>query len=425
VESTFEMFLRGFPGTEEVEVNSRGKIIRQLSIINSIKGSDVYLTLNTKLQEYTISRLGSNIAAAVVLDVNNGNILSSVSIPSFNPNVFSKSLSDEEWKKISTAEYSPLLDKTVQGLYPPGSIFKIVIAIAALKYGIVNRNEEIFCNGKYKLGKDEFHCWKRNGHGNTNLVKAIAESCDNYFYEISLRLGIERIHKEATNLGVGRVYEHFLQQQEGIVPNKRWKEKFFGESWQKGETLNTGIGQGYVLLTPVEIGIMASIIVNGGKIIRPNVIKGIKNGEEDIKFKNTFNIENYNLYENTHLNIVKKGMFSAVNTRKGTAWKSRVADKKYIIGGKTGTSQVRKISFEEREKGIIKNEDLPWRKRDHALFIGFAPYNKPKFLTVVVVEHGGSGAKVAAPIGRDLLIASREILLGEKTEQIDNAKEES
>ncbi len=425
VELTFEMFLRGFPGTEEVEVNSRGKIIRQLSIINSIKGSDVYLTLNTKLQEYTISRLGSNISAAAVLDVNNGNILSSVSIPSFNPNVFSKSLSKEEWEQISTAQYSPLLDKTVQGLYPPGSIFKIVIAIAALKYGVVNRSEKIFCNGKYKLGKDDFHCWKKNGHGNVSLVNAISESCDNYFYEISLRLGIEKIYKEAKNLGVGRVYEHFLQQEEGIVPNKSWKEKNFGEPWQKGETLNTGIGQGYVLLTPVEIGIMTSIIVNGGKIIRPNIIKGIKNGEEDIKIDNTFKTNNYNLFDNKHLNIVKKGMFNAVNTRRGTAWKSRVADTEYIIGGKTGTSQVRKISFEEREKGIIKNEDLPWSKRDHALFIGFATNDKPKFVTVVVVEHGGSGAKVAAPIGRDLLIASREILLGEKTKLIDNAKEES
>ena len=425
VELTFEKFLRGFPGNEEVEVNSRGKIIRQLSIKNSIKGSDVYLTLNTKLQEHTISRLGTNIAAAVVIDVNNGNIISSVSTPSFNPNVFSQSLSEEEWKKISTAQFSPLLDKTVQGLYPPGSIFKIVIAIAALKYGVINSSEKIFCNGKYKLGTDEFHCWKKNGHGNVNLIKAIAESCDNYFYEISLRLGIEKIYKEAKNLGVGRVYKHFLQQVEGIVPNKSWKEKNFGEPWQKGETLNTGIGQGYVLLTPVEIGIMTSIIVNGGKIIRPNIIRGIKKGEEDIKIDNTFKTNNHNLYENKHLNIVKKGMFNVVNTRKGTAWKSRVADEKYIIGGKTGTSQVRKISLEEREKGIIKNEDLPWSKRDHALFIGFAPYDKPKFVTVVVVEHGGSGAKVAAPIGRDLLIASREILLGEKTKLIDNSKEES
>ena len=415
VEFTCEKFLRGFPGTEEVEVNSKGKIVRQLSIKHSVKGSDVHLTMNSRLQEYTISRLESKIGAAVVIDAKNGNIISSVSNPSINPNIFSKYMSEEKWDIISGAPNSPLLNKSVQGLYPPGSIFKIVVALAALKYGVINSKEKIFCSGKYELGNEEFHCWKKTGHSNVNFIKAIAESCDNYFYEISLRLGIEKIYKEAINLGVGKVYELFLRQELGSVPNKNWKKKVHGESWQKGETLNTGIGQGFVLLTPVEMAIMTAIIVNGGNIIRPNIIKIIKGNNEDIKIDNTSIESKINFYSKDHLNLIKKGMFNAVNSRKGTAWKSRIEDKNYLIGGKTGTSQVRKISSEERESGIIKNEDLPWGKRDHALFIGFAPYEKPKFVTVVVIEHGGSGSKIAAPIGRDLLVASREILLGEKT----------
>ena len=371
--------------------------------------------MNSRLQEYTISRLESKIGVAVVIDAKNGNIISSVSNPSINPNIFSKYMSEEKWDIISGAPNSPLLNKAVQGLYPPGSIFKIVVALAALKHGVINSKEKIFCSGKYELGNEVFHCWKKTGHSNVNFIKAIAESCDNYFYEISLRLGIEKIYKEAINLGVGKVYELFLRQELGSVPNKDWKKKVYGEPWQKGETLNTGIGQGFVLLTPVEMAIMTAIIINGGNIIRPNIIKIIKGNNEDIKIDNTSAKSKINFYSNDHLNLIKKGMYNVVNSRKGTAWKSRIEDKNYLIGGKTGTSQVRKISSEERKSGIIKNEDLPWEKRDHALFIGFAPYKKPKFVTVVVIEHGGSGSKIAAPIGRDLLVASREILLGEKT----------
>ena len=428
IEQVFESYLRGFPGTEEVEVNSRGRTIRQLSIINSKKGYDIHLTLNTKLQDYMTSRLGSQIGAAVLMDANNGNIIASVSSPTLDANKFSKQISSQEWNRIINSANSPLVNKALKGLYPPGSIFKIVVALAALKYGVIDEKEQLFCNGKFYLGNEEFHCWKKHGHSKVNLLKAITESCDSFFYEISLRVGIDRIHKEAISLGVGKQYTNFLEQEMGIVPNKEWKRKRYNEKWQQGETLNSGIGQGFVLLTPLEMAVITSSIVNGGKTVKPNIIKVIKNKKEEIEIdKSSYTNDNAPediKYNKAHIKFIKKAMYDVVNKRSGTAWKSRVEDNDYLIGGKTGTSQVRKISLEEREKGIIKNKDLPWKKRDHALFVGFAPYDKPKFVTAVIIEHGGSGSKVAAPIAKDILLAAREVLLGKKTIKVEEKMEE-
>ena len=407
IEKVYDSYLRGVPGTEEVEVNAQGNYIRRLSMTKSKPGINVQLTVNSELQDYTNKRIGSNIGATLVIDAKNGNILSSASSPTFDPNIFSKTLNEKSWEKISKATNGPLINRPFNGLYPPGSTFKPVVALAALKYGLIKNNEIFFCNGTYPLGNRDFHCWHKEGHGNLNLINAIAESCDVFFYELAIRLGIEKISETAKLLGFNSYYDDFFGKPKSIIPNKKWKKEKYNERWQKGETLNVGIGQGFLLSTPLELAIMTANLINKGKIISPNIIKFIS-GEvkKDISInkKNNFSID--------HLNIIKKGMFKVINSPKGTAWKSRTNDEEFIIAGKTGTSQVRMISVKERETGILKNEDLPFNQRDHALFIGFAPYKKPKYITVVILEHAGGGSSNAAPVGRDLLIATRKIIEG-------------
>ena len=413
IEKIYDSYLRGVPGIEQVEVNAQGNYVRRLNIEKSKKGYNIQLTINSQLQGYTHKIIGSNIGAALIIDASNGDILASASSPSYDPNIFSKTLSDSSWQRIINSENAPFINRPINGLYPPGSTFKPVVALAALKYGLIKKTDKVFCNGSYTLGNRDFHCWNKVGHGHVNITDAISQSCDVYFYEIALKLGIERISETAKLLGFGNYYDEFFGTTKSIVPNKKWKIDNYNERWQKGETLNVGIGQGFLLSTPLELAIMTGNLINGGKAIRPNIIKSLpdntKVAESSIK-NNNFKIE--------HLNIIKEAMFNVVNTRKGTAWKSRSHDKDYSISGKTGTSQVRIISALERASGIIKNKDLPLNKRDHALFIGFAPFNKPKYITSVVLEHAGGGSTSAAPIGRDLLIASRKIIEGIDTKII-------
>ena len=411
IEKTYDSYLRGVPGREEVEVNASGKYIRRLSLIKSIAGKDVQLTINSDLQDFTHNIIGSNIGAALVLDAKNGDILCSVSSPSFDPNIFSKNLDNKSWKKIINSINAPLINRPINGLYPPGSTFKPVVALAALKFGVINKNEKIFCNGTYTLGNRDFHCWKKGGHGNLNLSDAIAESCDVYFYELALSLGIDKIAETARLLGFGEYYNDYYGISKSIIPDKKWKKDNYNEKWQKGETLNVGIGQGFLLSTPLELAIMTANIINKGNLIKPNIVKSISGEKVDndkLTVRSNFKIE--------HLDIIKKAMYQVINSPKGTAWKSRVNDKGFNISGKTGTSQVRIISKEERESGIIKNEDLPFEKRDHALFVGFAPYNNPKYITTVILEHAGGGASNAAPMARDILVKARKIIEGIDTD---------
>ncbi|MFP6779281.1 MAG: penicillin-binding protein 2 [Alphaproteobacteria bacterium] len=405
IEKVYDSYLRGVPGREEVEVNATGKFIRRLSLIKSIPGKDVQLTINSDLQDFAHNAIGSNIGAVLVLDAKNGDILCSSSSPSFDPNIFSKNLDNTSWNKIMNSLNAPLINRAIKGLYPPGSTFKPVVALAALKFGVINKEEKIFCNGTYTLGNRDFHCWKKGGHGALNLSDAIAQSCDVYFYELALRLGIDKIAETAKLLGFGEFYNDYYGIPKSIIPDQKWKKENFNEKWQKGETLNVGIGQGFLLSTPLELAIMTGNIINNGNTIKPNIIKSIS-GEKSLD--STMMEESS--FKKEHLNIVKRAMYKVVNAPKGTAWKSRVKDQNFDISGKTGTSQVRIISKQERESGIIKNKDLPYEKRDHALFVGFAPFNDPKYITTVILEHSGSGASKAAPLARDLLVKSRKII---------------
>ena len=407
IEKIYDSYLRGVPGIEQIEVNAQGNYVRRLDIEKSKTGYNLQVTINSKLQDFTHKKISSNIGAALIIDASNGDLLSSVSSPSYDPNIFSKTLSNSDWQKIISSENAPLINRPIKGLYPPGSTFKPVVALAALKYGVIKKTDKIFCNGFYTLGNRDFHCWNKAGHGNVNITDAMAESCDVYFYEIALKLGIERIAETANLLGFGSYYDDFFGIPKSIVPNKKWKNDKYNEKWQKGETLNVGIGQGFLLSTPLELAIMTANLINGGKIIRPNIIKSLPDSTKTASPKVI-----YNNFKIEHLNIIKEAMFKVVNSSKGTARKSTSNDEEYPISGKTGTSQVREISMAERATGIIKNKDLPLNKRDHALFIGFAPFNKPKYITAVVLEHAGGGSASAAPIGRDLLIASRKIIEG-------------
>ena len=411
IEKVYDSYLRGVPGREEVEVNASGKFIRRLSLVKSIPGKDVQLTINSDLQDFAHGAIGSNIGAVLVLDAKNGDILCSASSPSFDPNIFSKKLDNQSWNKIINSMNAPLINRPINGLYPPGSTFKPVVALAALKFGVISKDEKIFCNGIYTLGNRNFHCWKEVGHGNLNLEDAIAQSCDVYFYELALRLGINKIAETARLLGFGEFYNDYYGISKSIIPDKKWKKDNFNEKWQKGETLNVGIGQGFLLSTPLELAIMTANIINKGNLIKPNIVKSISGEKVDndkLTVRSNFKLE--------HLDIIKKAMYQVINSPKGTAWKSRVNDKDFNISGKTGTSQVRIISKEERESGIIKNEDLPFEKRDHALFVGFAPYNNPKYITTVILEHAGGGARNAAPMARDILIKARKIIEGIDTD---------
>ena len=411
IEKIYDSFLKGVPGKEEIEVNAKGRYVRRLSMIKSKPGKDIQLTVNSEIQDYAHKAIGSNIGAALVLDAKNGDIICSTSTPSYDPNIFSKTLLDSNWEKIINSANAPLVNRSINGLYPPGSTFKPVVALAALQNGLITDKDKIHCSGTYVLGNRKFHCWKKSGHGNLNLSDAIAQSCDVFFYELALRLGIDKISETAKLLGFGKYYDEYYGIPKSIVPNKKWKKDNFNESWQKGETLNVGIGQGFLLSTPLELAIMTGNLINNGKIISPNIIKSIsgeKIKNDNLNKGNNFNIE--------HLNIIKNAMYKVINSPKGTAWKSRINDEDFQIAGKTGTSQVRIISAKERETGIIKNEDLPYEKRDHALFIGFAPFDNPKYITTVILEHAGGGASYAAPIARDLLIATRKVIEGIDTE---------
>jgi penicillin-binding protein 2 len=333
------------------------------------------------------------------MNCKNGEILAIASSPSYDPNKFVKGISYSDFNELRDNEFRPLASKTVQDAYPPGSTFKIITALAALEAKIITPKESVSCNGKMEVSNRFFHCWKKGGHGEMNLAKSLSESCDVYFYELALKVGIERINKMAIKLGLGVKHDIPMSAiTKGLVPSKEWKSNNRDQEWLIGDTVNASIGQGYVLSSPLQLAIMAARLANG-KNVKPILTKSI-NGKN---IHNLENIEDLDI-EKSHLKIVRKALFQASNDRRGTAYGSRVINDAYRIAGKTGTSQVRNITDAERENGVTKNEDLPWKRRDHGLFINFAPYNNPDIAVAVVVEHGGAGSKSAAPIARDITL---------------------
>ena len=391
LEKTFNELLVGQPGNREVEVNSSGRIIREISKKLSTKGKELNLSIDSKIQKYLTSRIAEHKAGSIVLlDIETGEILSMVSTPNFNSNLIIQKPNVDYWNSLLNNSLSPLTNRSIQGLYAPGSTFKMIVAIAALKDGLIDKNDKVFCEGKIEFGDRFFHCWKTKGHGNMDIVSAIQESCDVFFYNLSIKVGIDRIAEVAKDFGLGQTYNvKLLNQKEGIIPNKKWKKNTYKESWYGGETLNAAIGQGYVLTSPLQLAIMTARIASGGKKINPSILK--------ISKKTSFN--NMNKYAES-LKIIKEAMFKVVNESKGTAINSKASN--FNFSGKTGTSQVKKITMAERESDNFRKKEIEWKNRDHALFVGYMPSEKPRYSLSVVIEHGGSGASTAAPIARDV-----------------------
>ena len=369
--------------------------MKEIERKNGIEGKSLYLTIDSRLQKFAQDAFGDNSGAAVVLDVHSGEILAFVSVPSFDPNLFTKGISHADWNKLLNNERNPLTNKAISGQYSPGSTFKIVVALAALEAGVIDKNTTFDCTGSMKLGNHLFHCWKHSGHGEQNVVEALKNSCDIFFYEVALQLGIEKIADMARKLGMGKATNVGLDnEKDGLIPDEAWKMARYGEKWQQGESVIAGIGQGYVLATPLQLVTMVSRVVNGGYAVNPTFQK--------LDLQDKGKIRKINI-SRKNIEIVKQGMFEVVNSKKGTANTAQFDIDGIKMGGKTGTTQVRRITLEERRKGILKDEDLPWRLRNHALFVGYAPQDKPKYAVAVVVEHGSSGSGVAAPIASKIL----------------------
>lgn len=401
IERLYEKELRGKAGNLKLEVNAVGRVMKEIERIDGIAGNKVDLSLDLRLQQKAYELLGEESGAIVMMKVDTGEILAFASAPAFDPNMFSSGLSTEVWKDLSTNEKKPLLNKAVAGLYSPGSTFKMVVGLAALENGTANKQSRSFCAGKMTLGNHTFHCWKDAGHGYLDIVQALQHSCDIFFYEVAQKLGIGKIAAMARRFGLGEKTNIGIENEKsGLIPDAEWKRKRFGEPWQQGESIISGIGQGYILTTPVQLAVMVSRIANGGYEIAPTFRRVDANDKPALKKMGLApqNIE-----------LVKQGMYDVVNTPGGTALMARFNFNGQRMAGKTGTTQVRRISMKERQTGVLKQEDLLWKYRNHALFVGYAPHDNPKYGIAVLVEHGGSGSSVAAPIASKMLLEALKL----------------
>lgn len=401
-ERALDLELRGSAGNRRIEVNAVGRVIRELDRFEGIGGEDLHLTLDLEMQKYCHERLGDESAATVLIDVRNGDLLATASNPTYDPNPFVLGISSKEYKTLLDDEYRPLHNKWASGMYPPGSTFKMIVALAALEAGVVSPGETVYCPGHLKLGKRRFHCWRRGGHGWVDLRKSIEQSCDVYYYDVARRVGIEKIAEMARRLGLGVDLDlPVAAMRSGLIPTKAWKRKRHETQWLVGDTLNSGIGQGYVLATPLQLAVMTARIASG-RMLQPRLIRARSGSPVLVEQPDDLQINP------RHLAQVRQGMFDVVNSARGTARGSKIKDDEFKMAGKTGTSQVRNITKAERARGVVRNEDLPWHRRDHALFVGYAPADNPRYAVAVVVEHGGGGSKAAAPIAKDILAKVRD-----------------
>ena len=396
VEARLEHNLRGKAGNKQIEVNAVGRVMRELGRQEGQPGANIQLTIDSMLQNYMQVRLlndtASLSASAVLMDVNNGDVLALASGPSFDPNKFVRGISTADFQELQDETLRPQVNKAVQGVYPPGSTFKMITALAALEDGLIDLDETVYCPGFRELGDRKFHCWNRGGHGDVDLIESLAESCDVYYYDIAERVGIEKISAMARRLGFGQRYDLPLSAMHpGLTPTKAWKRENRDADWLIGDTLNSGIGQGFVLASPLHLAIMTSRLATDRNVV-PRLIKTVDGIEPPIAETRSLGLSQQ------HLTEIRRGMFNVVNARKGTAYSSRIsAQDDARMAGKTGTSQVRALPTQ-------RDEEIPWKFKDHALFVAYAPFDKPKYAISVVVEHGGGGSLVAAPIARDIML---------------------
>lgn len=400
LENRYNHLLQGKEGIQKVESNSSGKIVRLLDAKLSKPGKNIETFINKDLQEYCFELLSGKSGSIIVIDVRNGGIVSLVSSPSFDINNFSYGIKNQIWRALQTDQLKPLLNKSISGLYSPGSTFKLIVALLVMQDKSFNVNQSFFCNGHVDLAGHKFHCWKRKGHGKMNLSSAIKESCDCYFYNLANSIEIDDLSKISKVFSIGKKTGIDLpNESSGLMPNRNWKKQNKADSWHLGETYNAVIGQGFTLSTPLQMATMTARLASG-KMIIPSIVKKEQN------------FVNLNL-DSEHLDFVRKSMYRVVNEYKGTAFSSRIKSNSYQMVGKTATSQVRRISLTERETGVLENDDLPYNLRDHSIFTGYTPFNDPNYAISVVIEHHGSGSKVAAPIAKKAL----EFILNYKNKQ--------
>lgn len=404
IEKSQNEILKGTPGILKTEINAAGRSVRVLDKERSFSGKDVTLTLDNRLQKYALSALGEHAASAILMDVHTGAILAMVSAPSFDPTLFLAPISVKNWEKLRDDKRSPLQNKALHGTYSPGSIFKLVVALAGLESEIIKQYTTINCTGHTKIGDQKFHCWKPEGHGPLDLIGALAASCDVYFYEVSQRIGAEKILATARKLGFGEVSGIEMEgEKSGIVPSAEWKKTKYKDSWRMGDTLNLSIGQGFLNVTPLQIVRAVAAIANGGVLVHPHLLLNKVNPDSKVLDINPKNLE-----------IIRIGMFHVVNQPGATAYGARFNINGMKMAGKTATTQVRRITQEQRAKGLLKEKDIPWKYRDHALFAAYAPADRPRYAIVVVVEHGGGGSRVAAPIASKILQETLRLELEDK-----------
>ena len=408
----------GKVGFQRYEVNAFGKRIKQIQVDPGQAGKSFKTTLDIEIQKFTTEVLKDKAASVCVMDIYNGDIISLVSSPSYDPNAFVHGIEEKDWKNLIGNDKKPLTNKALSGLYPPGSTIKTLVALSALENKIIRPLNTVTCKGKIEMFGEKFHCWKKKGHGIMNMRSGIKRSCDVYFYEVARRLGVDRLSETAKKFGLGKkVLSDFSEERSGVVPNTSWKKKYIGQNWYLGETLHSGIGQGYFLSTPIQLCLMTAQIANGGFEIKPRIIfdKSKNNLKEYLKFKNenpnkplpqellVSNFDLKPLFKNQeNIKIIQDAMYSSSNEPGGTSYGSRLEDKRFTFAGKTGSSQIKKFTEEQRE-AEVKQESLDYKSRDHALFVAYAPVNDPKYAISVVVEHGGSGSKAAAPIAKKVI----------------------
>ncbi|WP_415308800.1 penicillin-binding protein 2 [Candidatus Pelagibacter sp. Uisw_099_02] len=428
LEKKFENELIGTNGIQRYEVNAYGKRISQLDHTDGLNGKTIQLTIDTEVQKFCNELLKEVAGSISVMDIYTGEIVAMQSSPSFNPNLFLFGINQDDWQLIRNNPLKPLVNKTLSGLYSPGSTFKPMVALSALENGIIDENFKVNCTGKTEMYGQTYHCWKKKGHGVVNLKNAMKQSCDTYFYEIARKLGVDRLKETSLKFGLGEkvLNETFENEKKGLIPDTKWKKNNLGKGWVIGETLITGIGQGYTQTTPLQLCQMTAQLANGGFKIYPKII--VKKNDkiaEDIRIimnenRKQLDRKNNGLQESTDLlaflnkkeyeplfknskniKLVREAMFASTNEVRGTSYSSRIDDPKYQFAGKTGTSQVKRITKLDRELDL-KTFEIPYNERDHALYIAFGPYKNPRYALSIVVEHGGSGSSAAAPLAKKL-----------------------
>ena len=429
LEKSFENQLLGTNGVQRYEVNAYGKRINQIDFKEGKRGDSIKLTIDTEVQKLSNELLKGLAGSISVMDIYTGEMIAMQSSPSFDPNLFLFGISHDDWQLIRNNPLKPLVNKTLTGLYSPGSTIKPIVALSALENNIINKNFKVRCTGKMEMYGQTYHCWKKKGHGVVDLRDAMKQSCDTYFYEIARKLGVDRLQETALKFGLGEkvLSNTYSNEKKGLIPSTNWKKDNLGKGWVLGETLITGIGQGYIQTTPLQLCLMVAQLGNGGHKITPRItISSNDETYEEVKIsiqqnyekqkeikkglieatEQLFNFKKENkhkiLYkDDKNIKIIQEAMFASTNEVRGTSYSSRIKNPKYQFAGKTGTSQVKRITKLQRELDL-KTIDIPYNERDHALYVAFGPYKNPRYALSIVIEHGGSGSSTAAPIAKKL-----------------------